>query len=174
MQVQSISSAKFENSRNLAFGDGEVADNFGPREAMERLRKKGYVLSGNNNQDAFEKLYDQIDNTYEGLVRDKKAVYYEKYTPSVFGKEPDFLIMKSKVQKNEFATVLTKFWDKVRGTKINDVDVAVRDFLVNTQGMEKPNFFQRFSSCFAKYIDLETILESVTQNFIKTGQHSLK
>lgn len=174
MKVQSISSAGFENSRNLAFGDGQVSDNFGPREAMEKLKKDGYVLRGNNNQDAFEKLYDKIDDTYAGLIKDKRAVEYDKYTPSVFGKEPDYLIMRSKVQRNEFAAVLSKFWDKVRGTKINDVDVAVRDFLVNTQGMEKPNFFQRFSSRFAKYIDLETILEAVTQNFIKTGQHGLK
>lgn len=174
MKVQSISSANFNNSRNLTFGDGQISDNFGPREAMEKLRKEGYVLKGNNNREAFERLYDKIDDTYAALIKDKKAVEYDKYTPKVFGSEPDYLIMRSKVQRKEFADVMMRFWDKNRGAKIIDVDTAVKNFLVNSEGMEKPNFFQRFSSRFAKYIDLETILESVTNNFIKTGKHGLK
>ena len=174
MKIQSISSANFNNSRNLTFGDGQVSDNFGPRESMEKLRKDGYLLKGSNNRDAFEKLYDKIDDTYAGLINSKKAVEYEKYKPSVFGSEPDYLIMRSKVQKKEFADVMMRFWDNIRGSKVTDVDTAVKNFLVNAEGMERPNFFQRFSSRFAKYIDLETILESVTNNFIKTGKHGLK
>lgn len=173
MKTQMIMPMTFTNKRQVAFGDGSMPNAFGHYEAMERLKNKGYIIKGSDNKDAFGKLYDDVNDSFEAMVRSKKGVYSENYSPS-WNNEPDFVVHKWDVQRDKFVNVLSKFWEKNKHSKINDVDSAVTNFLVNTEGLQKPGFFQRFSSRFAEYVHLESILEDVTKMFIKTGKHNLK
>ena len=75
--------------------------------------------------------------------------------------------------KEEFVSLLTRFWEANKGNRFVDIKLAITNFLTNSEGLTKPGFFQMFSSKAVEYNSKSNILDSVVSMFLKQGKHRL-
>ena len=83
-------------------------------------------------------------------------------------------VTEDMITKDEFTRLLTRFWEDNKLSNFKDVKLAITNFLTNREGLTKPSFWQIFSSSAAKYNIRSATIETVVDNFIKTGKHTLK
>lgn len=185
MQVRNLTNVSLRpnlytvsNKRNISFGDdcGYVPDWYRPSDAMKDMKNKGYVIQGINTKDAFDRLYNDVNCELNLRASMPDAVWIKEYQSNAAyqdNRKIKYTVHNMSLEKEDFSSMLTRFWQKNKNNAFNDVKGTVTDFLTNTEGMKKPNFFQMFMAKFANYIEKQTILTDVVKCFLKEGRHRL-
>ena len=175
MLVQSVSS--YSPKRNISFGDEcYVPNSYRPANAMNDLKKHGYVIQGNGTRDAFERLYDDVNSVLSTMARTKDGVWKKDYDRGVraYDNTLKYTVSEWELPRDTFSGLLTRFWEKNKTSNLSDVKSSVTNFLTTSEGMQKPGYFQSFMSKFADYLNKETVLTNVIKTFLKDGHHRLR
>ena len=167
------------SKRNISFGDycGYIPNRYDYSDAMENMKKRGYVIQGYNNKNAFERLYDDVAGQLANRASKSDAVWIEEYRANSDYQDNRAIkdiVCKWKLAKEDVAGLLTRFWERNKNDKFNNTNAAVKNFLINSEGMKKPNFFQMFMPKFATYIERDALLTTVVNIFLKEGRHRLR
>ena len=172
-----IAAYKSTNSiqRQISFGDdcGYVPNQFKSQHAMEKMSKEGYIIRGINTKDAFERLYADVDGVLKQTADRPDTITIEQFKQGTVkaNSNTKYMVGKWEMAKAEFSNMMTSFWNASKN-KINSKNV-VADFLTQSEGLSKPNFFQRLGSKYEKYILKEGVIENVVKFFLKDGKHML-
>ena len=185
MEVRSLtmyapkSNLNTASKKNVSFGDdcGYTPDWYKPTNAMTDMRNKGYIIQGYDSRDAFERFYDDVSKELAVRAKQPDAVWFSEYQ-----KNPayqDNRAIKRTVHNWNFSRedvtgLLSRFWDRNKNNPFNDTKGAVTNFLTNSEGMKKPNFFQMFLPKFTPYLERDSLLTDVVKLFLKDGRHRLR
>ena len=173
MKVATIS------ANQVAFRDDNtyIPPRYNEFDAMRDLRKEGYILKGPVAKDAFEKFYKDVDAKLAKTAEPPSGVWFSEHIETGKGlgdRKVKFAVDRWSLTKDEFTRLLTRFWEDNKLSNFKDVKLAITNFLTNREGLTKPSFWQIFSSSAAKYNIRSATIETVVDNFIKTGKHTLK
>lgn len=174
MRVMSYTTPALTLNKNISFGDdcGYVPNSFRPSNAMKEMRRNGYIIRGVNTKDAFERFYDDVNHVLNATEKKPEAISQAEFlkNPNV-DRRIKFVVKRWDMAKNDFANMMTKFWN-VGKNNIQSKEV-VADFLTKTEGMKKPNFFQSFLPKYTEYLKKEGVIQDVVYYFLKDGLHIL-
>ena len=168
-----VAATPIKTQRNITFGDWETqAELFKPRDAIKTLSEDGYRLSGSTNKDSFERLYDDMHKVLSKKANMTRGTWKENYS----GYDDRIKIVVERIEgtKEEFAGMLTRFWENIKVTKPIKASQAVEQFLENVEGIKKPGFFESLLPGKETFFKKADILENVFDHFIKTGKHMLR
>ena len=166
------------SKRNVSFGDdcGYTPEWYKPSNAMTDMKNKGYIIQGYDNRDAFERFYDDVSKELAVRASKPDAVWFSEYQ-----KNPayqDNRAIKRTVHNWNFSRedvtgLLSRFWDRNKGKSIYNTKETVTDFLTNSEGLKKPNFFQMFLPKFTPYLEKDNLLTDVVKLFLKDGRYRI-
>ncbi|MBE7711338.1 MAG: hypothetical protein E7Z92_04270 [Cyanobacteria bacterium SIG31] len=171
MQVHAI------RPNQLTFRDDDTyfPPSYDYSDAMGDLNKRGYILQGKDSRDAFERLYQDVDNVLTETATNPTGVWYKDWANGFRfnDKSVKHAVQQWDMKKEEFVSLLSRFWESNKGNRFVDTKLAITNFLTNSEGLTKPGFFQMFSSKAAEYNKKFYTINNVISNFLKTGKHRL-
>ncbi len=180
MEVKSLTGYRqstVRSKRNVSFGDdcGYIPNSYTTTNAMSDMKKKGYVIQGINTRDAFVRMYNDVNGELAYRASMPDSMWYKEYLQNgnSYDDSIKYTVQDWKLQRDDFVGMMTRFWQKNKNSKFNNIKEMVTDFLTNSEGLQKPNFFQMFSSKFANYLEKKSVLTDVINFFLKDGRHRL-
>lgn len=176
MKLQPVTAnySTIKNSRqNVSFGDDVGGEIFTYKQAMAKLKDHKYVVKGYSTQDAFGTLYDDVNN----VLRITRIADQQKKR-SIFSTSSEYEVVNWDMTREKFVSTMSKFWETCKGelSKIKEpgkpLDKLIENFLVNVEGTKKPGFWAGLLG--GEFYDKMGAINTVFENFIKTGLHKLK
>ena len=174
MQIQAI------RTNQITFRDDNtyIPPSYSAYDAMADLSKQGYIIQGNSTKDAFEKAHDEINNELERKAKAADGVWHDDLAQGYRYNDRSVkrAVVKWTMPKEDFSALLTRFWEVNKTNPFRNVKESIANFLINYEGLSKPSFFEKIKEIFnpSKYTIQESLLEKVTNSFLKNGQHKLK
>jgi hypothetical protein len=146
--------------------------------AMTELSEKGYILQGKTTQDAFEKLHDDVNALLKEKATASTGVWHHDWVNGVRYNDKSLkqVVVRWGEKKDEFAGMLTRFWESNKFNKFVNIKQTVANYLTNFEGIQPPSFFEKIFSRHEsmKYINKEVDISNVIYLFLKPGKHRLK
>lgn len=145
-------------------------------DAMIDLSRRGYVIKGQTTRDAFEKLHDDITSEINKTATAPSGVWFNDWANGYRfnDKTVKFAVKKWGMKKEDFASLLTRFWEANRGNRFINQEQAISNFLTNFEGLSKPSFFENLFSRPTEYISKKIVIDNIVTLFLKNGKHQLK
>lgn len=152
------------------------------KDAMSDLSEKGYKIDGDNNTDAFGKLYHDVNNQLKTIAEAPSSMWGDEYVhghPRYEDGSVYVLVERMEYDRNFFAGLLDRFWARNKDVKPEKLSEAIDPFLELHENTPVPSFWQRIRSWlwagdFKEYFKKEAILSDVVDVFLKEGKHNLK
>ena len=155
--------------------------------SVQKLYREGYLIQGDNNYDAFERLHNDINSDLVNLANSPKGVWSgSEKGVNLANKEYMVFRFDRKFPKEYFAKSLTDFWETMKNSdfsKLGDYKLFELDMLddyFSKKGLYcgiLHTFIRRFNAqdlSSNKKINLDALIRPIAKTFLKTGQHKLK
>ena len=174
MRVQPI------GPRQINFKDDDTyfPTEYWPADSILKLKRNGYIIQGETNVDAFDRLHEDINADLKKVANSRSGVWYMDWVNGrkFNDRSVKYAVHEWGMSKQKFTKLLTSFWEVNKNNTFKNVDKSIANYLENYEGLKRPSFFTRLINFMTplEYSVKESILDIITNNFLKNGQHRLK